>query len=486
MHARTHVHRDPRIVLSITDSNPIEPGSVLYTCKFAIASDDRRAVPLLCTNAGASDSEGNALRRRVSTARSRLVPNSHATPTDGVPIPPTPTSTPPPPSTPTATPRTGAEGAVPPLTAAGRWLVDDLGRVVILHGMNMVAKRDPFYPSAFGFADDDAAFLQAEGFNALRLGVDFRGLMPTPGVVENAYVEHLAETVATLVARGIFVLMDFHQDGFAPMFNGNGLPDWMAISDGCRIRPTPVFRWRSSRTRPAGAFENFWANREGPGGAAAELLRARRRGDRRALRRRATPCFQRLMNEVAGRDLDALRIRSRWLSRPRSCSRCIRSTTVARRRRFRQARGVEPFVLFASAWRIPRCPARTHGWRCRFIRTPGRRRRGGVVAKAVAAAERDGADLRRFGASTDPVLLNRLTAQMEQGLLPWMFWSYDENIIDLNRPPGERDQSPALAKLVAYPSRRRHADADQLRPATRAFHFAYDTTGLAVRRIDGC
>jgi hypothetical protein len=38
------------------------------------------------------------------------------------------------------------------------------------------------------------------------------------------------------------VLLDFHQDGFAPLFHGNGLPDWMAITDGCRTRPTRPFR----------------------------------------------------------------------------------------------------------------------------------------------------------------------------------------------------------------------------------------------------
>ena len=51
-----------------------------------------------------------------------------------------------------------------PLEPSGRWLTDTLGRVVILHGFNYVAKSPPFYPAAFGFGDDDAAFLAAEGF----------------------------------------------------------------------------------------------------------------------------------------------------------------------------------------------------------------------------------------------------------------------------------------------------------------------------------
>jgi endoglycosylceramidase len=36
------------------------------------------------------------------------------------------------------------------ISHAGRWLIDDAGRVVILHGVNMVEKRAPYYPAAAG------------------------------------------------------------------------------------------------------------------------------------------------------------------------------------------------------------------------------------------------------------------------------------------------------------------------------------------------
>ena len=86
--------------------------------------------------------------------------------------------------------------------------------MVQLRGVNEVAKSAPYYPSAFGFGADDADFLARHGFNSVRLGVDFRGLMPTPGRVEYGYIEQLARTVSLLGRRGIFVLIDFHQDGF--------------------------------------------------------------------------------------------------------------------------------------------------------------------------------------------------------------------------------------------------------------------------------
>ena len=96
--------------------------------------------------------------------------------------------------------RTGPEtmGPIPPLSSSGRWFTDAAGRVVMLHGFNEVSKSAPFYPAAFGFGDDDAAFLEGLGFNAVRLGVVMEGLIPNPGEIDDGYVEHIAETVDTL------------------------------------------------------------------------------------------------------------------------------------------------------------------------------------------------------------------------------------------------------------------------------------------------
>src|SRR4051794_31280344 len=58
-----------------------------------------------------------------------------------------------------------------PLGQSGRWITDASGRVVVLHGLNQVYKIAPYEPSAAGFGADDAAFLAANGFNAMRIGV---------------------------------------------------------------------------------------------------------------------------------------------------------------------------------------------------------------------------------------------------------------------------------------------------------------------------
>ena len=54
----------------------------------------------------------------------------------------------------TALPLVAAPAAAqprPPLGHAGRWITDADGRVVILHGVNMVYKVPPYAPDAIGF-----------------------------------------------------------------------------------------------------------------------------------------------------------------------------------------------------------------------------------------------------------------------------------------------------------------------------------------------
>ncbi|MBX3026849.1 cellulase family glycosylhydrolase [bacterium] len=482
------------IVLALDNVDPIPIGALLYSCRVAVSQNAADGIyPLPCTNAAASDPDGNALA--TTCAPGSVVVGSLRTPTPTAPaitptvVAPTATVTVPP----TPTPRTGAEGALPPIGAAGRWFTDALGRVVQLRGVNMVAKRDPFYPAAFGFGGDDAAFLAANGFNAVRLGIDFRGLMPTPGVVETAYLDHLAETVRVLVAHDLFVLLDFHQDGFAPMFNGNGLPDWMAISDGLPNPPDAVFPlYYIQNPAMQRAFESFWANRPGPGGVGIQdyflqgvrAVAARFADEPRVLGTELMnepwpgadwgPCA---LDANGCPDIEAQRLRPFY----------DRGAGAARAEAPSQMVFVEPFVLFNFGQANTSLPGPDERLALSFHSYAlDAASEEGVVARAVAAAERDRRPVlcSEFGASVDPVLLNRIAGQLEQGLVPWLFWSYDENItIDLTRPPGGDNlrSSEAFDALVRpYPvAVAGTPTAISFDPATRVFRFEYDTTAPA-------
>jgi endoglycosylceramidase len=148
-----------------------------------------------------------------------------------------------------------------PLGHRGRWITDAKGRIVILHGVNMVAKLAPYDPAPLGFGADDAAFLAAQGFNTVRLGIIYKGLEPERGEYDEAYLESIARTARMLGRHGIHVLVDFHQDLFNERFSGEGFPDWAVQDDGLPAQPDAGFPgnyfvmaalWR--------AYDHFWAN----------------------------------------------------------------------------------------------------------------------------------------------------------------------------------------------------------------------------------
>ena len=138
-----------------------------------------------------------------------------------------------------------------PFGHAGRWITDQAGRVVVMHGVNLVAKTaaSRYEPAGLGFGPRDAAFLRANGFNVVRLGVIYQALEPSPGHFDRAYLNSIAGTQALLARNGIESLIDLHDDSWGPRYGGEGFPLWATPSG-------------SSST----AWDDFWANDPGPSG----------------------------------------------------------------------------------------------------------------------------------------------------------------------------------------------------------------------------
>jgi endoglycosylceramidase len=381
-----------------------------------------------------------------------------------------------------------ARGPVPPLGSDGRWITDARGRVVQLRGVNEVAKSAPYYPSAFGFGEDDARFLDQHGFNVVRLGVDFRGLMPEPGVVEHGYIDRLADTVRQLGRRGIFVLIDFHQDGFAPKYNGNGLPDWMAVDDGLPNPPDAVFPgYYFQNPALQRAFESLWANRAGPGGiglhdyfaAGVDAVARRFARSRRVL-------GYDVLNEpfpgsgwpqcLAAGGCPEL---ERDLLGPFNAA----VTDAIRRRTDEQLVFVEPFLLFNAGAAPTSLPGADSGNGLSFHSYAAPALEPAVVDHAVAAAERDAAPLvaTEFGATTDAATLERQTAGFDARLVPWIFWAYNESVIDDPLAPASLDNlaSPAGFRALVRPYPEVIAGTPTslaFDPGTRTFELAYTTS----------
>lgn len=476
-------------------ARPVALATLLLLTACAGSGGDPAATPT-ATSTTAPTSTATAPPTATATASATPIPPT-ASPTVTVSHTPPPTASATPSetatATATATPPAGEAGVIAPLGSAGRWFVDAIGRVVLLHGVNMVSKRAPFYPAAFGFGADDAAFLASEGFSAVRLGVDLRGLMPTPGVVEEEYIDRLAETVAVLRAQGLFILLDFHQDGFAPKYNGNGFPDWLAIDDGLENPPDAVFPlYYIQNPAMQRAFESFWADRAGPNGVGlqAYFMQAL---ERVATRFAAEPLVLgiELMNEPwPGATYAPCAIEAAGcpeLEQSLLMPFYRRGAAVIQQKAPGQFTFIEPFVLFNFGLAATSIPGTDPGFALSFhsyaLDVAGEE---GVLTHAVAAATRDGAPLllTEFGASTDPVPLLRLTAQFERALLPWMYWTYDESIIhDLSQPPGDDNlANPAsFAALVRpYPlALTGTPTAIAFDPDSKIFTLGYDTAAPA-------
>jgi endoglycosylceramidase len=155
----------------------------------------------------------------------------------------------------------------PPLSQDGHWLTDSDGRVVILHGLNMVYKVGSYRPADSGFGADDARWLRRNGFNTIRLGIIYKGLEPNPPgadgapAYDDAYLRSIARTEKVLAKQRIFTLLDFHQDLYNERFQGEGWPDWQVLDDGQPSEPQVGFPGNYVINQGLNrAFDNFWAN----------------------------------------------------------------------------------------------------------------------------------------------------------------------------------------------------------------------------------
>jgi len=144
-----------------------------------------------------------------------------------------------------------APGACPRLAPIpGRGLFKDLctGKQVVVHGVNAVYKAEPWLPPAGDFSAryslgaEDAEILESWGMNGVRLGVMWPGAMPTRDAVDQGYLDRARETTELLASRGIYSLLDAHQDLLSAKFCGEGAPDWAVpqIPTGPDAFPAPL------------------------------------------------------------------------------------------------------------------------------------------------------------------------------------------------------------------------------------------------------
>jgi endoglycosylceramidase len=172
------------------------------------------------------------------------------------------------------------------LTIDGTRLVDALGRAVMLRGINAGgrSKLPPWAPFPFAEAETPASkgpssnapsFEEAAaryldrfvawGLGCVRLPFSWEALEPERGRYDDAYLERYLTLARAAGARGLRVIVDFHQDVFARPYAGDGFPLWTCPKP---VPPPaePNHHWFLGYVQNADvkrAFDRFWANDDG-------------------------------------------------------------------------------------------------------------------------------------------------------------------------------------------------------------------------------
>src|SRR5215211_1400502 len=157
-----------------------------------------------------------------------------------------------------------------PFHPDGRWLKDQHGRVVIVHGLQVAHKTRPYHPSVRQLNADDAYVMRSLGFNAVRLAWMWSGLEPRRGRRSAAYAREIARETKLFTRDGLVVLLEAHQDVFAAKTRGNGFPNWAAYTGGKRVGP----KRRTINYRYPGVERAFASLFRDKGGTATAFARA--------------------------------------------------------------------------------------------------------------------------------------------------------------------------------------------------------------------
>ena len=183
-----------------------------------------------------------------------------------------------PPSAAPATLQLPALHAEPDPIHGGR-IMDAQGREVLLRGVNVNSLGEywaynPAIPTVYPFTADDADRMSAFGWNIVRLVVSWSRIEPQPGAYDTAYLDQVEATVRLLASRGMYTIVDLHQDawgatlagrpdkrcrpGQEPAYGWDGAPGWATLVPDNMPRCIDIGAERETALAVLKAFANFW------------------------------------------------------------------------------------------------------------------------------------------------------------------------------------------------------------------------------------
>ena len=146
----------------------------------------------------------------------------------------------------------------------GLVFVDSKNRQRIFNGMNIDDKQ---IGDSFRYNLDEEFFskYRANGFNLIRLAVQWANIEPKMGKYSESYLESMDEIFRLAEKYGVYILLDSHQDlysGFGGIGGGDGAPDWACMMDGYKAKPYK-FVWAEAYVFGKwvhSCFDHFWNN----------------------------------------------------------------------------------------------------------------------------------------------------------------------------------------------------------------------------------
>jgi endoglycosylceramidase len=109
----------------------------------------------------------------------------------------------------------------------GARIADDLGRTVLLRGVNVNGLGEYYQehadlPATLPLTEAEFAAIAEHGFDVVRLILSWSRLEPQPGQIDQDYLARIEQVVGWARAHDVYVLLDLHQDAWGPAV---GTPD---------------------------------------------------------------------------------------------------------------------------------------------------------------------------------------------------------------------------------------------------------------------
>ncbi|MCB0507333.1 MAG: cellulase family glycosylhydrolase [Bacteroidetes bacterium] len=140
---------------------------------------------------------------------------------------------------------------------------DQYGRQLILRGLNTSnsAKADTLR-SPWIVESDVARENNDFGFDFVRYLIFWDAIEPQKDVFDDTYLDRVEQRVNWYTSRGMYVMLDMHQDLYSIIFGGDGAPEWACRTNGAAPINLPGGTpWWLKNIDPAviNSWINFWS-----------------------------------------------------------------------------------------------------------------------------------------------------------------------------------------------------------------------------------